>query len=244
MGFELVCYLNFGYPSVEEAIRYAQLYEKCGCRYLQLDLPLRDPYLENDMVKARMAQLWERYDGYEPFLDGIAEVHRRMPDVKLILMMYEEVIDALGVPAVVRFCKENAIDGMTYVGLHDNGYRQELGKSGLFVANYVRFHLPDSEVAFAKASPAMVLLQAAPEGETRPGYETFADCMRYLREQGIGNSVYASVGIRTPDDIRMVKAAGADGAFVGSTLIKALPDETKLQEALKGFIRAANAPAE
>ena len=51
MAFELVCYLNFGYPSIEDGIKDAQLYIDNGCRALQLDIPVKDPYLEHPFIQ-------------------------------------------------------------------------------------------------------------------------------------------------------------------------------------------------
>lgn len=235
MSFELICYLNFGYPSIEAGLHYADLYIRGGCRVLQLDIPSRDPFLENEMIQKRMAHCLEQYPDYETYFEGISAICKKHPDVRIVLMLYENIVEELGVRRIIDFCTQNKIQDLTYVGASRGDLKQELIAAGLCIACYVRFHLPEEEITFARSSNGMVLFQAKPEGRFRPGCETFADGVRYLRERGITQPIYATVGIRTPEDVRAVRAGGADGAYVGSTLILALEDDNRLLDTMARF---------
>ncbi|MEG0912071.1 MAG: tryptophan synthase subunit alpha, partial [Oscillospiraceae bacterium] len=93
----------------------------------------------------------------------------------------------------------------------------------------------------ALESNTPTLLQARSVGKTREGYETFKKALLYLRKSGITKPICASVGIKTPQDIREVKNAGADGAFVGSALMNVIHDEKLLEKTIQQFAEAANA---
>ncbi|MEG1060864.1 MAG: tryptophan synthase subunit alpha [Oscillospiraceae bacterium] len=240
MEFELICYLNFGYPTIKEGIKAAQTYIKCGCKTLQLDIPSRNPYLEHQNVQDRMKYCLEHTPDYQDYFDGISEIHVMYPNVKLVFMLYENVVEELGVKRVADFCNANNIHLSTYVGTNEK-IKKELIENGLNIACYVQYHLPDDEVKFALESNTPTLLQARSVGKTREGYETFKKALLYLRKSGITKPICASVGIKTPQDIREVKNAGADGAFVGSALMNVIHDEKLLEKTIQQFAEAANA---
>ena len=83
MAFELVCYLNFGYPSIEDGIKDAQLYIDNGCRALQLDIPVKDPYLEHPFIQERMKACLDREPDYEAYFNGIRQIRMANPDVAI-----------------------------------------------------------------------------------------------------------------------------------------------------------------
>ncbi len=238
MAFELICYLNFGYPTIEDGIRAARDYVESGCTALQIDIPSRDPYLEHASIQDRMRYCLEHTPDYEAYFEGICRIREMYPDLKLVLMLYENTVKELGVERIIAFCKRAGITMSTFVG-SDDGIRRALTDSGVDIACYVQFHLPDDEVSFAKSSRMPTLLQVKSAGKVKPGYDSFEKCLAYLRNVGIGGPVYASVGIKTPEDVRMVKRAGADGAFVGSVLMDAAGDEKALKRRIAGFIAAS-----
>lgn len=243
MSFELICYLNFGYPTIEDGVQYARLYIKGGCEALQVDIPSRNPYLEHQMIQDRMAHCLRLYPDYQTYFDGIGKIRKLFPAVKLVLMLYENIVEELGAPRIIKFCKQNRIEDLTYVGNRED-LKQQLMGAGLRIACYVQYHLPDTEIEFAQKSNGIVLLQAQSVGKTRPGCETFADGVRYLRGRGITKPIFASVGIREPEDVVRTRQAGADGAFVGSRFINVQHNEALLLKTILEFKQAATAERE
>lgn len=244
MSFELICYLNFGYPSIEDGIHYARLYRKGGCEALQIDIPSRNPYLEHQMIQDRMAHCLRVYPDYQTYFDGIGKIRKEFPNIKLVLMLYENIVEEIGAPRIIAFCKQNRIEDLTYVGVNREDLKQALIWAGLRIACYVQYHLPEDEIEFAKKSNGIVLLQAQSVGKTRPGCETFADGVQYLRESGITKPIYASVGIKEPQDVVRARQAGADGAFVGSRFINVQHDEALLLKTMLEFKQAATGERE
>ncbi len=238
MAFELVCYLNFGYPTIPDGLRAAARYYENGCRAMQLDIPSRDPYLEHDFIKDRMRICLEREPDYQKYFDAIIDFHDTHPDLALYFMLYENVVEELGAERIVDFCKRAGIQAASYVGSNEQ-IRRELTSRGLDLYCYVQFHLPQDEIVFAKNSEGPVLLQAKSVGRIGHDCQTFAQALQYLRGAGITNRVYASVGIKTPEDIAMARRAGADGAFVGSVLMNQLDDPAAFNRCLQAFVRAA-----
>ena len=73
----------------------------------------------------------------------------------------------------------------------------------------------------------------------RTEYPSYADKIRYLREQGIRTRLFAVEGIATPEMMREVCDAGTDGALVGNVLMRLWDNEDKLWELFKQFQKVA-----
>lgn len=238
MAFKLICYLNFGYPTIEDGIEDAQLYIDNGCQAIQLDVPSKDPYLEHDFIKNRMKACLERQSDYEEYFNGIRKIRAKNPDVEMFFMLYENIVDEIGAKRITDFCNEVGIKYSTYVGMSEK-VKSELESGGLGICCYVQYHLPDEEVSFAKVSSGPVLYQARSIGKTRVGCETFQDGIAFLKNAGVNKPIYASVGIKTPDDIRRAKESGADGAFIGSVLMNSIQDKKRFPDIMTSFSEAA-----
>ncbi len=233
---KLICYLCNGYPSIENSVEMAKLYADAGCDIIEIDFPSRDPYLESDLIKGRMAKALEACDDFDAYMQGMIRTKNNLPNTKFILMVYENVIDEIGYDKFLRFCLDNDFKDMILVGIKDDVIKNKLIADGVRVSCYVQYDLQDEEVAYAKQSNGFVYLQAKPKpGQIRPGYPELKDCIRYLREQGIENPIYCGVGIHAPEDAAMAKEAGADAVFVGSTILKLHDQPDQLAAKIKEF---------
>lgn len=241
MGFEVVCFLNFGYPSIEESIRFAQTYYECGCRALQLDIPSENPYLEQDEIKKRMAEALKRESDYQRYFEAICMLSEKYADVEFYLSVYANTVKKIGAEKVVQEYRRAGIQYAGFVGA-DDPLKEYMTRAGLSVSTYVQRHLPPQEVEKAqKAERVSYQFRSLPNQETNLGIVTYKDGIDYLRNRGVTCPIYATVGVRTPDDIREVKQAGAQGAFVGSVLMKELEHPDKFRQILSDLVTAGSA---
>ena len=218
---KLICYLSNGYPSIQASLAMAQTYADAGCDIIEVDFPSRNPYLEGEFIANRMRMALETCDDYEQYMDGMAELRRRLPHAALILMIYENTLLEIGYDTFVAFCRRNGFADLIFVGLKDDTVKRRLMADGLQVSCYVQYDLPADDVAQAVGSNGFVYLQAKPTGGRRhPAHPTLADCIAYLRAQGIDRPIYCGVGVHTPEDAAMARQAGADGVFIGSAILK------------------------
>jgi tryptophan synthase alpha chain len=230
---KLICYLSNGYPTIEKSIEMARIYTEAGCDVIEVDFPSRNPYLEGEFIAGRMKSALENCSDYSKYMEGIKRIKEENPDTQLLVLAYDNTVEEIGEDAFVRFCTENSLTDMIYVG--DNmGLQQRLIDSGLKISCYVQFHMPENEVAAAKNSNGFVYLQAKPmTNNIDPSYPTLKDCISHLKSIGIDSKIYVGVGIRDDEDIRMAKEAGADGVFVGSTILKLHDNVELLTETIK-----------
>lgn len=233
---KLICYLSNGFPTIEESVKIAEYYVAGGCDAIEIDLPSKNPYLESDFISNRVATALAACDDYDRYMENIIQIKHRLPDTEIILLSYENTVKEIGVQKFIDFCLANDLTDIIFVGLENENIKDLLIDNGIKVSCYVQFNMIPEEIDSAKASNGFVYMQAKtiPE-KINPRFPTLADCIKYLRAQGIERKIYCGVGIYEPSDFKMVKDAKGDGAFVGSTILKLCKNPEKLMATIASF---------
>lgn len=217
----------------------AKTYTEAGCDMIEIDFPSHNPFLESEFIASRMKKALDTCDNYDEYMAGMIKVKNLLPQTKFILMVYENTVEEIGVEKFINFCFENDYKDIILVGLRDDVIKSRIIESGLRVSCYVQFQMDETEVKYALQSNGFVYLQAVPKPEQiNPKYPTLKDCIKYLRERGLKSEIYCGVGVHTPEIVAMVKKAGGDGAFVGSTILKLHDDKPALTQKIKEFIKS------
>ncbi len=233
---DLICYLSNGYPTISDSIEMAKTYVEAGCDIIEIDFPSRNPFLESEYIANRMAEALKACDDFDKYMDGMVQAKKLLPTTKFILMVYENTVEEIGEKKFIDFCLENDYTDIILVGLKDETIKNRMIENGLRVSCYVQFQLMEQEVEYALKSNGFVYLQAVPApGQANPAYPELKDCIRYLREKGLKNPIYCGVGVHTPKDAGMVREAGADAAFIGSTILKLHEDKPALTAMIRDF---------
>ncbi len=226
---KLICYLSNGYPTIESSIEMAKIYAEAGCDVIEVDFPSYDPYLEGEFIAGRMKEALSNCDDYEKYMDGIIKIKQENPNIQILLLAYGNTIERIGIEKFINFCLENELRDLIFVG-DNNELLAKLIENELKISCYVQFHMPEEEIEAAKESNGFVYLQAKPMTDNiNEKYPTLKDCINHLKDLGIDRQIYCGVGIRDAEDIKMAKTAGADGVFVGSTILKLHNDISKLK---------------
>lgn len=233
---ELICYLSNGYPSIEASNQLAHQYVTAGCDVIEIDFPAKDPYLESPYLADRMQKSLEACGDYDRYMQEMINLKAQLPETRFILLAYEATVKEIGCEKFSDFCIQNNFKDMILVGLADDTVKNQLIEDGIRVSCYVQFHMLPEEIASAKQSNGFVYMQGKPTDNTiNPDYPTLKDCIKHLRSQGIQRPIYCGVGIHTPEDVEMAKEAGADGVFVGSTILKLQQDVPAMIKTIQEF---------
>lgn len=232
---EIICYLSNGYPTIESSYEMAIEYADAGCTMIEIDFPSRDPYLEGEYIAGRMAKALEACDDYDKYMESMVAVKKRLPDIKLLVLAYENTVEEIGTERFISFCLENDFKDILLVGLKNNRIKDQIIAAGLRVSCYVQYQMLPEEIEMAKQSNGFVYMQAKPTKEVNPQYPDLKSCIAHLRACGIERPIYCGVGVHAPEDVRMVKEAGGDAAFVGSTILKLHEDIPAMKEMIKKF---------
>lgn len=238
MKTKLIGYFSIGYPTVEESMKIADSYLRNGIDMIEVGYPTQDPYLDNEYIGNTLrcaGQNLKDNDAVFDAVDRLLQLHEGLP---MILLAYDDSIRAAGVENFMNRAKKSGISDVILVGERDESTKNTLIQNGFRISCYVTYPLPEEEIRLAMNSNGFVYLQAKPDGEVRPGCETLGQCVEYLRNRGIQSPIYAGVGISTPDDVKMVAQAKAEGVFIGSALLKQTQDAEKLSAYVQGLREA------
>ena len=234
---DIILYLSNGYPTLDASLQMAKEYADAGCGIIEIDFPSHDPYLESKLIAGRMAKSLEACD-YDKYMEEIVRVKQELPNVKLLVLSYENTIQEIGPDKFIKFCLDNDFKDVLLVGLSSNEIKDKIIAAGIRVSCYVQFQMLPEEIESAKNSNGFVYLQAKPnetQGYVNPKYPTLKDCVQCLRDAGIDRPIYCGVGVHAPEDVKMVKEAGGDAAFVGSAILKLQDDIPAMKEKIREF---------
>ena len=106
---EIICYLSNGYPTIEASYKIAHEYADAGCKMMEVDFPSRNPYLESDFLKARMGKALEACDDYDKYMESIIRLKKEFPEIKMLVLAYENTVLEIGTEKFINFCLENGI---------------------------------------------------------------------------------------------------------------------------------------
>lgn len=239
---EVVCYLSNGYPTIADSRNKVDTYYKAGCRMIEMDLPSPDPYLEGELIGGRMKSALAVTSDYKFYLENIADVRKAYPDMKVLLLAYEDTMLAVGIENLKDFCLEHDVNDVIVVGDKYPRLKEELMSAGMQVSCYIRYNLPEGDITNARNSNGFIYLQAKPIGSpVNPDFPTLKDLIDELRHLGFNRAIYCGVGVHDPKDVVMVRNAGADAAFVGSSILRVDNNPEKLQEVIETFVAASKA---
>ena len=237
---KVIGYLTSGYPTVETSVQAARWYAEGGCDMLEISLPLEDNR-EKPFLSEIMKDAWRRCPDYGVHLAAIARIASENPGVRITVLLYQEVLLAVGVARFIEFCRAAGIRDVNSANLNDPAALAALREGGVRVAGLVTFELDPARIAEAKAAEGFIYCQAFPRPgqKLNPEADTVGKLIPYLRGLGIRNEIFCGGGIAAPEDARQVVRAGADGFFLGSSIIRMYDEPEKLKAMIRSFRDAA-----
>ena len=147
----------------------------------------------------------------------------------------------IGVDKLIAFMKANGIHDIIYAGNIDHPeVKKHLMEEGIGICSPVNHHMVEKDIEEALNSNSFTYMEAKPLTGSKEGFEELEPCIRYLRERGFDRPIYCGVGIHTVDDVRYAKAAGGDGVFIGSALIRQYNKPEEMMKTIAEFREAAN----
>lgn len=235
----VIGYLTSGYPTIEKSVETARVYVEGGCDMLEISIPLENnrekPFL-NDVMK----QAYRACPDYDAHMEAIGKIALSNPGVDITILLYNEVLLEIGVEKFVEFCRKYNIHDVNSANLTDAHALEVLDKNDIHLAGLVNYNLEQWRIEEAIHSKGFVYCQAFPrEGQKLdPRYDTIGKLIPHLRELGIRQKIYCGGGIAKPEDAKQVKDAGADGFFLGSSIIALYDQKEKLVSIIRSFCDA------
>lgn len=249
----LAPYFMCGYPSAEQSIAVVLAAAEAGADIIELGMPFSDPLADGATIQHAGHLALER--GMN--MRGCMEVARQVSSqssIPLILMGYYNPLLAYGLE---RFCQDAAASGVCGLIIPDlppeeaTQLQRAALQAGLTLIFLIPPTTPDERIAAiakrAATIPGSFIYCVSLSGVTGARGELPAHLpaflsrvLGYTKEHGV--PIVVGFGLSKPEHIATVVKL-ADGAAVGSALVKLLDDhvESEQVEAVRRYIGALSA---
>ena len=232
---KLIGYLSLGYPTIKDTFDVAKIYVENGVDVLEIDFPAKNPFLDSPFIRNRMIKALEACSDYDKYMVAITEIQKKYPRQEIFILAYEQTIEQIGVEKFAKFMESHKLTELIYVGGNNLKIKETLKAHGIKLAQYVPLHLPEADLEASRTSNGFIYLQAKSD-KAHSHYKTLGEVIAYLRKNEAKNKrIMCGVGVSTVEDVKRVKDAGADGAFIGSTFLKLQNDVPALKAKIKEF---------
>jgi tryptophan synthase alpha chain len=223
----LIGYLPAGFPTIDESVEAAIAIARNGVDVIELGLPYSDPVMDGPVIQAATQQAlangFRLRDGFEAVRRITQEV-----DTPVLLMTYWNPVVQYGVERFADDLVESGGAGLITPDLVPDEGGEWIDASARTGLDRVFLAAPsssderlrqaiDASRGFVYAVSTMGITGARSDVD-----QAARTLVERLREAGVENTC-VGLGISTAEQVREVNEY-ADGAIVGSALVKALAD--------------------
>jgi tryptophan synthase alpha chain len=240
MSFKVMYYFTIACPTIEKTLEMIDKYVERGVDSIQLDMPSTDPFGETDFVKGMMKQAINSKYTYDDYMNAIRGVRDKHPDIDISIVVYPDVINAIGKERYIDFLEEiNAKNNMIACG-YVSEVMELMKQRGITYTYFISYSDPEYEIEnlldlnLSKENIVRMRTKRRTDALNRR-YDTWEKRVKLVRESGIKASLYAVAEIASKEDMLERKNAGMDGAIVGNSLMRLWDDENALMKLLDDF---------
>jgi tryptophan synthase alpha chain len=222
-------FLPAGYPDPERFLASAGAAFEAGLDALEVSMPGPAPELDGPLIQAAAVQASRHLDSIAEALELAARA-RRLPDDSLIALAYASTLESTPVEELLDELAAADIDGIL---LPQHSVREQLAIGLLArerdIEPVIFVHLQEDlgVIAASDLEHPLIYLQSAALRTGDPfNAEKAIERLGELAEALAGRrySVCVGFGVRDHDDVARLMNAGADGAIIGTRLVKAADD--------------------
>lgn len=219
---KLIAYLSNGYPSLDKSSERAIEFVESGVDVIEADFPAKDPYLDSDYLKNRIFNALKNDDNYDNYMNELLDLSKKLDGVEFLINIYPETLREIGFDKFAKFMDDLGQKEILLVGNTDPDAKKKLIEMGLKVSAFVTREMKQEDLNYASESNGFVYLEAfSYEDKNSDKYPELKDCLKKVRETiGPDRKIYCGVGIHNEELLKEVKEAGADGAFLGSIVLR------------------------
>jgi tryptophan synthase alpha chain len=226
-GGSLIGYLPLGFPTVDASVEAAITLAKSGADILELGLPYSDPVMDGLVIQQATTTALENGFRISDAFSALEQITAEVSTPALVMTYWNPVL-SYGVDRFASDLKAAGGAGLITPDLIPDEAQLWLDASSKFDLDRVFLAAPsssDSRVDRAIAESRGFVYAVSTMGitGTRSDVDSAAvTLVERLRAHG-AEHIGVGLGISTPEQVREVLEY-ADGAIVGSALVKALSD--------------------
>lgn len=242
----LITFVTAGDPNADATQKIAKTLEDAGADMIELGLPFSDPIADGPTIQAASERALK--SGMNPDIYfSTAEKIRKDVKVPLICLTYFNPVLRRGVGRFMKDCDDSGIDGVIIPDLPVEEAKEVLEKADengvdmIFLAAPTTTEERMKKILDSTRGFVYLVSLLGVTGARRELSQTVKDVIKRARKAAKKNvPIAVGFGISTPQHVREVIAAGADGAIVGSAIVdviaKNIDDEEKMLRNIRGFV--------
>jgi len=210
-----------------QEVEWAKKYFANGTNVLEVILPFEEPALDGPVARASMERALSNIDIVEAF-ERIRQIREAIPERIIQVMGYYEIVERFGTDKFASMMAASGVDAILAPNAPPNKlreYDEGFGKHGISNMRFAPFTLTSGVLDdLATNALGYVFLQAVDGATgTQPNVSPkVRDNIAAIKAAGVTAPVVAGFGISNADQLKEVIGFGADGAVVGSAVLKAL----------------------
>ena len=223
----LSVYLPFGDPDAAGSRAAFEAAIAAGADWLELGIPFSDPAADGPTIQAASARALANGATVAQALEAARQLRAAHPDLPLVAMTYANIVFRRGWDAFARDAAAAGLDGLIVpdVPLEESGpLRDTCARHGLAFIPLVTPTTPDERMRAIAATcpPTGFLYVVANVGVTGGDLGSLvAATVARARRAAPAIPIAVGFGVRSGDDVRRIRAAGADAVIVGSHVVAA-----------------------
>ena len=244
----LIGYITCGDPTIKHTLSIAKALIDGGIDMLEIGIPFSDPIADGPVIQRAVVRALRSGTRPSMAFDLAKKIRIDHPQVPVIILTYYNVIFRMGIERFFRLASENYVSGVIVPDMtieESLEYREIADKYNvdrIFLAAPTTSNERLKKIM--ECSSGFVYLVSV-FGVTGIRDRFSEESIRFIRRasliSGGKTRIAVGFGISRPSHVREVIANGADGAIVGSRLIKIIEDniddEERILRDLKNYVR-------
>lgn len=231
----LVPFLTAGYPDPDTFAGVMGAAADAGCRLVEIGIPFSDPVADGPIIQASSQRALDQGMTLTRTLELAGQVQTDH-GLAVVLMGYLNPILHMGPENFAEACRTAGVAGVIVPDLpleESGGLRALLLEVDVDLIDLVAPTTGQDRLQHHTAAAGGFMYLVSTTGVTGSGAGAGDDLESYVARVRAANPLplYVGFGIATPDDAARV-AACADGAVVGSALIRTIDQATDASEAV------------
>ena len=231
-----IAYLMAGDPTPGRSMNYIRALAAGGADLIELGVPFSDPVADGPTIQAAGNRALKKTDRLESVFELVKKVREEI-EVPLILMSYYNPVLQFGETKFLKKCWETGVGGVILPDLlpEEGGEFIRSAKEASVATPLLATPGTDKKRLPEVAKNATGFLYLV----SRPGTTGAKSGVGKITTNAIKSvrplvpeelPVCVGFGLSTPDQIRQVIQAGADGAIVGSAIVSRVGNGDKPEE--------------
>jgi tryptophan synthase alpha chain len=237
-------YFTAGYPSLHDTIPLAKALADAGADVLEIGMPFSDPLADGPVIQHSSTVALANGMNLPVLFKQLEDLRKAVPDAPVLLMGYLNPVMQFGMEDFLKRAAEVGVDGLILPDLpldeYEEMYHALFQQYGLKAVFLITPQTSEARIRRLDAlSDAFLYLVSGPGttgGTTLPDAEVQQQYFERIASMNLNNPRLIGFGIA--DKAGFDRACQyANGAIIGSALIRALEDATDAPAAATQFVR-------